>query len=171
MKKSSVGYGACVISLAFWIFVAGCQRTATKTPVAGFIPPTEVPIPTATTIVVTTDPTPQINCDDVLSFTDDITIPDGTILKPGEAFTKKWQVRNNGSCNWTDKYSLHLISGDPLGSPESQSLFPARTGSIAPISMDLTASQIPGNYRTYWQAYNPDGEPFGDPIYVDIVVK
>ena len=160
-----------VLTLAALFILAGCQRTTTKTPVAGFIPPTEIPLPTATTIVVVKDPTPQVNCDDVLSFTDDITIPDGTILKPGEAFTKKWQVRNNGSCNWTDKYTLHLIAGDPLGSPETQPLYPARTGKHCPDQYGSHSLPDTRNYRTYWQAYNAAGEAFGDPIYIDIVVQ
>jgi hypothetical protein len=102
---------------------------------------------------------------------EDITIPDGTIVKPGEALDKRWQVRNNGSCDWTDKFTLRIIAGDPLGSPDSQALYPARAGSAAVIRMMLTAPNDTGSYRTAWQAYNPDGKPFGDPIYIEIVVK
>ena len=171
MHQSAFWYRTWFLSLIACLLLASCQRTTVKTAVSGFIPPTEVPVPTPTTVVVTTRPTPQINCDDVLSFTDDITIPDGTIVKPGEELEKKWQVRNNGTCDWTDKYTLRIIAGDPLGSPDSQPLYPARSGSVAPIRMILTAPQSPGGYRTAWQAFNADDEAFGDVIYIDIVVK
>jgi hypothetical protein len=108
---------------------------------------------------------------DVLSFTDDITIPDGTVVKPGEDLEKKWQVRNNGTCDWTDKYTLRIIAGDSLGSPDSQPLYPARSGSVAPIRMILKAPETPGGYRTAWQAFNAAGKAFGDVIYIDIVVQ
>jgi hypothetical protein len=171
MHLSTVGFKTWIISLVICLFMAGCQRTTTKTPVAGFLPPTVVPIPTATTVVVTAQPTPQVNCTDVLSYMEDITIPDGTIVKPGEQLDKRWQVRNNGTCDWTDKFTLHIIAGDSLGSPDSQALYPARAGSAAVIRMMLTAPQDTGSYRTAWQAYNPDGKPFGDPIYIEVVVK
>ncbi|HSR20131.1 MAG TPA: NBR1-Ig-like domain-containing protein, partial [Anaerolineales bacterium] len=35
------------------------------------------------------------------AFVSDVTIPDGTILKPGEKFTKTWRIYNSGSCSWT----------------------------------------------------------------------
>lgn len=171
MHPSPVGFKTTVFILVICLLMAGCQRSTTKTPVAGFLPPTEVPIPTATALVVATRSTPQVNCTDVLSFMEDITIPDGTVVKPGDSLDKRWQVRNNGTCDWTDKFSLKIVAGDPLGSPDSQALFPARSGSAAVIRMMLTAPQEPGSYRTAWQAYNPDGKPFGDPIYIDIVVK
>jgi hypothetical protein len=102
---------------------------------------------------------------------EDITIPDGTAVKPGEELDKRWQVRNNGTCDWTDKYTIRIIVGDALGSPEIQALYPARSGSAAVIRMKLVAPQNPGTYRTAWQAYNENEEAFGDPVYIDIVVK
>lgn len=107
----------------------------------------------------------------MLSFIDDITIPDGSVVKPGIELDKRWQVRNNGTCDWTEAYTLRLTSGDPLGSEESQVLFPARSGSAAVIQMLLSAPEAPGNYRTAWKAYNAKGDPFGDPVYIDIVVE
>lgn len=153
------------------LIFSGCQRPTTQTPIGGFIPPTEVPISTPTTATITSKPTPQLNCTDVLSYMEDITIPDGTEVKPGEQLDKRWQVRNNGTCDWTEEFTLRIIAGDSLGSPDSQALYPARSGSAAVIRMLLTAPQNSGSYRTAWQAFNPDGKPFGDPIYIEIVVK
>ena len=36
------------------------------------------------------------------AFVADVTIPDGTVLKPGEKFTKIWSVQNTGICAWDE---------------------------------------------------------------------
>lgn len=151
--------------------LTGCQRSSSSTPPAEYVPPTEIPLPTSTVVVVEVKPSSQINCTDVLSYMEDITIPDGTTVKPGEELDKRWQVRNNGTCDWTYKYTIRIIAGDALGSPEIQALYPARSGSAAVIRMKLVAPQNPGTYRTAWQAYNENEEAFGDPVYIDIVVQ
>lgn len=159
------------LPLVLAVAISGCQRSTGSVPPAEYIPPTEIPIPTATAMVEQAKPSPQVDCSDVLSYMEDITIPDGTTVQPGEEMDKRWQVRNNGSCDWTENYTLRIIAGDPLGSPDNQALYPARSGSAAVIRMKLVAPQSPGTYRTAWQAHNAEGQPFGDPIYIDIVVQ
>jgi hypothetical protein len=39
------------------------------------------------------------------------------------------------------------------------------------LRMVFTAPQEAGTYRSAWQAYDPDGGPFGDPFYIEIVVE
>ncbi|MBA4421191.1 MAG: hypothetical protein C0391_08580 [Anaerolinea sp.] len=151
--------------------LAGCLRTTEDTPTSGYLPPTVVPPPTSTPAPPTPQPVRQDGCTDVLSFIDDITILDGSVVKPGAELDKRWQVRNNGTCDWTEAYTLRLTSGDPLGSEKSQALYPARSGSAAVIQLLLTAPELPGNYRSSWQAYNAKGDAFGDPVYIDIVVE
>ena len=34
----------------------------------------------------------------------DVTVPDGTELNPGDDFTKTWRIMNNGSCTWNTSY-------------------------------------------------------------------
>jgi hypothetical protein len=106
-----------------------------------------------------------------LRYLADITIPDGAIVAPGETIDKQWQVENNGSCNWNERYSLRRISGPPLDAPDEQALYPARSGTQVVIRILLVAPAEPGTYRSAWQAYNPQGEPFGDPIYVEFLVS
>jgi hypothetical protein len=98
-------------------------------------------------------------------------VPDGTIVAPGETVDKQWQVENSGSCNWNEGYRLRRISGPPLDAPDEQALYPARSGAQAVIRLPLVAPGEPGTYRSAWQAYNPQGEPFGDPIFVEILVS
>ena len=106
----------------------------------------------------------------MLVFVEDITIPDGTQAKTGSTLDKRWKVRNDGTCNWEEGYALRLISGPSMGAPEIQALYPARSGTEAVIRMQFTAPADPGLYRTAWQAYNPSGDRFGDPFFMEIVV-
>jgi hypothetical protein len=109
-------------------------------------------------------------CTNQLTFQDDLTIPDGSAIAPGEVLDKRWQVENSGTCNWDDRYSLRLVAGSDLGAQLQVGLFPARSGTVVPIRILFTAPQEAGPYRSAWQAYGPDGEPFGDQIFIDIVV-
>lgn len=152
------------------VLLTACSRSTSSTGEGNFLPPTSIPLPTSAPTPLATSTQP-VDCVNTLSFDSDITIEDGTEVKPGQEIDKRWQVRNNGSCDWNDQYSIRLIAGEPMGSPESQALFPARSGSAAVIRMVLTAPTEPGNYRSAWQAYTPDGQPFGDPFYIEIVVK
>ncbi len=53
-------------------------------------------------------------CEDNLKFVADLTVPDGTIVARGALIDKRWQVENNGSCNWDERLPAqnHLRSGD-----------------------------------------------------------
>jgi hypothetical protein len=110
-------------------------------------------------------------CADGLSFLEDLTIPDGTPVEPGAELDKRWRVVNSGTCNWGEGYTLVLTAGPELGAAPSQALFPARGGAEAVIRLVFTAPEEPGTYRSAWQARSPDGLPFGDTIFLDIVVE
>ncbi len=116
-------------------------------------------------------PTPQPSCSDNLVFIDDLSIKDGTVFPPGAQLDKRWKVENAGTCNWDQRYRMKLIAGSQLSVPAEQALFPARSGAQAVIRIVFTAPAEPGNYRSAWQAYNPQGDPFGDPFFIDIVVE
>jgi len=110
-------------------------------------------------------------CLDNLTFLSDVTIPDGTEVEPNSTLDKRWEVQNSGNCNWDERYRLRLIAGPAMQASEEQALFPARSGTRAIIQVVFQAPAEPGTYRSAWQAYNPDGQPFGDVIFIDIVVK
>jgi hypothetical protein len=116
-------------------------------------------------------PTPTLDCTDGLRYLSDLTIPDGTQVAPGEGVDKRWQVENSGTCNWDERYRLMRISGEKLGVDGEQALYPARSGTQAEIRILFTAPKEPGTYRSAWQAYDPQGQPFGDPIYIEILVS
>lgn len=115
-------------------------------------------------------PTPTGTCEDDLEFVEDVTIPDGTQFAPGDEMEKIWLVRNTGSCNWEAGYRLRLISGPAMGVEPDQALFPARSGSEAEIRIVFSAPDEPDIYRSSWQAFNLEGDPFGDLFFIEVEV-
>lgn len=120
---------------------------------------------------VSLKPSPTPDCTDGLLFITDLTVPDGTLIARGAQFDKRWQVKNTGSCNWDQRYALVLIAGTELGLDRKQALYPARSGTETVIRMMLTSPVSPGVYTSAWQAFSPDGDPFGDVIYVQFQVN
>ena len=52
------------------------------------------------------------SCTNSFAFVDDLNIPDDTAFPPGEEFTKRWLLFNNGTCPWTTDYSVAFVGGD-----------------------------------------------------------
>jgi hypothetical protein len=102
---------------------------------------------------------------------EDLTVPDGSLVTPGSTLDKRWRVENSGTCNWDEKYRLKLVSGLEMGAQTEQALYPARSGTQAVLRIIFTAPEEPGPYRSAWQAYDPHGEPFGDPIFIEVIVQ
>jgi hypothetical protein len=109
-------------------------------------------------------------CTNNLTFLSDLSVPDGTRFDPGTKIEKKWQVKNSGTCNWMKGYSLRLVGGDALGAEESQALVPARNGSEVEIQINFTAPAAAGDYDSSWQAFDPEGNAFGDKVFMKITV-
>jgi hypothetical protein len=57
-----------------------------------------------------------------------------------------------------------------MNTPLELALYPARSGAKANIRLLFTAPTEPGVYQNTWQAYDPQGQPFGDPLSIQIVV-
>ncbi len=158
------------------------QACATQTTPTPFRPPTQIQ-PTqilSTTTPASTKrplatvpftPTVIIPCTNNLTFIEDITIPDNTTVPAGSSMDKQWRVSNSGTCNWDSTYRLKWIGGEMFGAPEEQELFPARAGTQAALQIILTAPTVEGTYESAWQAYGPDGNAFGDVVFLTIVVS
>lgn len=137
-----------------------------------FIPPTLVQV--AAPVVYETPtlppPSPTPVCNNDLFFVEDLTVPDNTEFYPNAPVEKIWLVENNGSCNWEAGYIIRRVGGDALGSETQHALFPARSGSEAEIQVLFTAPEETGSYQSSWQAYDPQGSPFGDLFFIQIEV-
>lgn len=143
------------------------QILPTTTPIPAALPATFTPIPTLPNIASTQTET----CTNTLTFINDVTIPDGTTFAPGASIDKQWLVRNDGTCDWDATYTLKWVGGFTLGVSEEQALFPARAGSQVTLRILFIAPTELGTYQSTWQAADPDGNLFGDTVFMEIVVQ
>jgi hypothetical protein len=89
-------------------------------------------------------------------------VPDGTEYTPGATFTKKWVIKNLGSCTWTSGYKWVFSSGDAMG---GQATTQITSGTVDPgqsveVELDLTAPASPGTYRGTYKIRNSGGQTF-----------
>ena len=145
---------------------ATSQATAQTTLVPAF---TQVPAPTQA---------PQASACDRARFVRDVTVPDNTVMQPGERFTKTWRMKNVGSCTWDSDYALVFVSGNPLGAPGVVPL----TQEVGPddtvdISVEMIAPEDGGTFRSEWKLSNRAKQIFGTgqegdlPIWAQIRVN
>ncbi len=171
-------YSLRLIFCAFVLIniLTACKPADNGLQAAPFLPPTaallpvETPSPAAAAETEISRPTVVPACSAGLTYLDDLTIPDGTLVSAGETLDKRWQVRNSGTCNWDERYRLKLIAGTAMGAPEEHALYPARSGVETTIRIVFTAPAEAGTYRSAWQAYDPAGLPFGDAVFIEVVV-
>jgi hypothetical protein len=140
------------------------QPSASSSPI---VSPTQVALATVTP---PPRPTAATQCDDDAAFIEDLTIPDGSQVLPGQALDKRWSISNSGSCDWGPDYRLVQVGTSEIEGPGEVALFPASAGSTAVWEVALVAPSTPGEYLGRWQARAPDGSLFGDEVFVLIVV-
>ena len=104
-----------------------------------------------------------------LGFIRDVTIPSGTVLKPGENFTKTWKVQNTGTCEWLYQYSLVLVSGPEFSAGGTKLGKIVTVGDWSELSLNMDAPNKEGDYVAYWRL--SDGvKPFGATLEVSFKV-
>ena len=104
-------------------------------------------------------------------FVADVTIPDGTVLRPGQHFKKTWQLENSGTVTWGKGFRF-VPSGKPdLGSAAGVAMEMTPPLADVDVSADLVAPRTPGSYREFWQMVGPDGRSFGIRAWVSVVVE
>jgi len=140
------------------------SSTATSTPSVTSTPDLATP-----TSIWLKEYSPYIPCADS-AFLQDVTIPAGTVLAPGQTFVKTWQFRNTGSCTWTTDFSLDFVKGEDMGGEDININRIVRIKRNGYISITLTAPEEPGDYVGYWQLQDAYGVNFGDKVAVRIVV-
>jgi len=116
-------------------------------------------------------------CRNNAEFVKDVTYEDNSRLKPGERFTKVWEVMNVGACTWNKSYSLIFSSGDRLGGLSPKPIgVEVPPGGTLQISIDLVAPKNSGQYLGTWVFQDDQGQLFGtglgknDYLWVAIVV-
>lgn len=118
-------------------------------------------IPTLTTVMpgVTPSPTSKV-CLAASLVNEDL--PDGSIISPGQQFTKTWYLRNIGNCPWTEDYSMVFHHGTKMTTINSIP-FPGYVapGETIPFSLSLVAPTSPGDFTSFWTLQDPNGNQFG----------
>ena len=128
-----------------------------RTPTA---PSTSAPAPTLTSTPTATQMRGS-TCTNNSALVTDVTVPNGTVLAPGQSFYKIWRVLNTGTCAWSDGYTFTSIGGDFMGAPPVIAVPITAPAATADLLVPMTAPSTPGNITSYWQLRNPDGSNFG----------
>ena len=129
------------------------------------------PNPNPNPPAATPEPVPvPPSCTNDSKFVEDVTVPDGTHFAPKKAFDKTWKIQNTGTCAWSTDYQYKFISGDQMGGADIKVPQAVQPGDTINLTIKLTAPTAAGKYRGYWRLFAPDGTPFGNHPYADIVV-
>ena len=118
--------------------------------------------------VLATSTSGGITACDNSAYLSDVTIPDGTTIPSGQAFTKTWKVSNTGTCAWTAAYQIIFLSGDIMGGKATAIGKAVGPGASADISVALTAPTAAGNYTGTWRLSNASAQAFGTGLTVVI---
>lgn len=99
----------------------------------------------------------------------DVTAPDGSQFKPGEAFVKTWRLVSSGNCPWEKGSSLVFQTGEKFGAPDSIQVDTVDVGKPVEVSLNMKAPQAPGAYTGRWALQRPSGQAVAT-LTVNIVV-
>ena len=157
-------YTSVVQTLAVSMPTVTPQPSMTPSPTA-----TITPLVTNTLAATPTLKVTQALCDNSV-FLADVTIPDNTVMAPGQTFTKTWSIKNVGTCDWTTAYKVVFLSGTAMGGVSTA--IPAITKTHADnITVTLVAPLTKGTYKGEWILQNPSGQTFGTSFTVVINVN
>jgi hypothetical protein len=121
-------------------------------------------VPTLATVMPGSTPSPTSKICLAASLVSE-TFEDGTVLAPGQHFTKTWWLRNTGHCAWTEEYAFVWHHGQKMTTEEYRS-FPGYVapGESIPFTVDLVAPNSPGTHTSFWTLQDPNGSQFGPSI-------
>ncbi len=140
--------------------------------------PLPSPHSTSTQGELTRTVTPRLLCNQAAAGNPiDVTIPDDSLISPGQSFIKTWKLVNAGTCAWTTSYSASFFYGDQMDAPDSvplqEGVPPAQS---VEISVEMLAPESPGSYQGNWKLADSAGVLFGigpngdSPFWVRIIV-
>lgn len=157
----------------------------TLTAQSSLVTPTMTPLPTTTPTIsssptfISSTPTAQSvsvsystanGCYNA-AYISDVTIPDGSILAPGEVFTKTWKFQNTGSCDWEADFEITFEIGENMNGDSVTIGESVAVGDTASISVSLVAPGTEGTYTGYWRLGTDSSMSFGQSVYVMIIVS
>ena len=92
-------------------------------------------------------------------------------FQPGQAFTQKWQVANNGTCDWLYLYELVFVSGERMSGNSRRLSKKIEPGKWTTLTVELEAPAREGTYSASWRFTDGAGHGFGSTLPVSITVK
>lgn len=131
-------------------------------------PATRTPLPSLTPTLIPTATVPMLLEDGSLApcnaaqFIQDVSIPDGTLIRPGQKFTKVWEFKNVGNCTWTESYAVVHVYGQLMGVASPVPLRKVvHPGENVEISLNMQAPYIPACWVGWWKFQDEEGNRFG----------
>jgi predicted secreted protein len=109
-------------------------------------------------------------CGNVAQFVTDVTIPDGTILLPGQAFKKVWRVLNTGTCTWNANYQLVFVGGESMTPANVLPIPSTPLGATADLVVPMVSPDVSGPHVGRWEMRSDQGTVFGPLVDVRINV-
>ncbi|MFG1962304.1 NBR1-Ig-like domain-containing protein [Nonomuraea sp. NPDC049028] len=117
-------------------------------------------------------PTQAASSYDDSAFEQDVTHPDGTVVKTGTEFTKIWRIRNTGTIPWRGRF-LTRLNDTPCRAPKRVEIRVVQPGEPVDIAVRVRASDSPGRCKIYWKMTDETGTQLlsaKKPIFLDVVV-
>ena len=103
----------------------------------------------------------------------DVTITDGTVMKPNEKFQKVWRIQNTGTCKWDEGFGLVLWAGPAMNGTAiyfSGKDKPVEPNGIVDLGIYMVAPAQPGEHTAHWTMIDDQGKTFGGDLTVAIKV-
>ncbi|MEE8390275.1 MAG: protein kinase, partial [Anaerolineae bacterium] len=130
--------------------------------------PTPTPTPTRTP---TSTPTPDLTATAIAACVFDLeVIRDSpvwpSVLMPGQQFVKHWEIKNTGTCTWTEGIELVFVSGDELEIVKEPVIELLAVEETTEIEIALRAPTRYDRYTSVWQLQDSDGNPIGEELEI-----
>lgn len=150
---------------------------------------THTPVVTNTQIIVDLQQAVNSNSDR-LELIQDVTIPDKTVIQPGELFIKSWRIKNTGENVWDKNTKLAIVEDDIFSTPQlTQAIFIQETdlidfsisswgtrkytvlpGETTDLVAPLQAPVISGNYKVNFYLLNDQNERITPVFWVEFSI-
>jgi hypothetical protein len=133
------------------------------------VPSSATPTPTVAPGAATPTPPPAGCYNASALVSDNITVPDGTTMQPGQSFNKVWRVLNTGTCAWSAGYQLLLVGGEAMTNQNTVAVPYTAVGAMFDLSVAMTAPVSPGPHVGQWRLRGADGQAFG--VLLDVRIN
>ncbi|WP_037346402.1 NBR1-Ig-like domain-containing protein [Sciscionella sediminilitoris] len=108
---------------------------------------------------------------DASRFLADVTVPDGAVVRPGQRFVKVWEIRNDGSVPWHDRYLAREdwpLEPHDCRTPRRIPVGDTLPGERIKVGVEATAPELPGDCMVRWKMTDRAGRtlfPSARPVY------